>query len=371
MKTLSRNIIFLLAFLAVIPLVRGYTNLTPEEVHARLVRRDTLLLLDVREIHEYHAGHIAEPAGQLPLTPTNLPWSSNVLFQQFSLLPKNIDIIVSCRSGARSAAASTFLESKGYTRIFNMLGGFLSWPYEQRTGGYGDNSGQWVHSTDPSPVSITCVANGDTSKIILPSQALPGIDSLYFELHFASNKFPIPPDVPKSNIEGLFRLTILDQFGLSQFVNDSLQLNDSAALQFYPNYRGADPGLKSELNMTVFVPSQGWKSVAFNFNPPFFNRSEVTLKRWYNVEALAPSGVAFHFKVENYDVQVYPNPFNSSVKIIAEPSASISIYDIQGRFVDLLDSPFWLPDKSLKSGMYFIKINSAEHRITKRVVYLK
>ena len=106
----------------------AYTNLTPEEVHQKLVNGDTLLLLDVREIDEYEEGHIAEPPGHLPLTPALMPWSSGILENYYYRLPTNMDIIVYCRSGGRSASASAFLESQDFTRIFNMTSGFSGWP---------------------------------------------------------------------------------------------------------------------------------------------------------------------------------------------------------------------------------------------------
>jgi hypothetical protein len=40
----------------------AYTSLSPANLHTRLVNKDTLLILDVREWSEYTAGHLAEPA---------------------------------------------------------------------------------------------------------------------------------------------------------------------------------------------------------------------------------------------------------------------------------------------------------------------
>ena len=80
----------------------GYTNLSTAQVYNKLVDGDTLLVLDVREVYEYRAGHMAEPEGQLPLPPVNMPWSSSVLSEKYSRLPRDIDILVYCRSGARS-----------------------------------------------------------------------------------------------------------------------------------------------------------------------------------------------------------------------------------------------------------------------------
>lgn len=108
---------FFLIILAIsLPLI-AYEKLTPAQVHARLVAGDSLQLLDVREVSEYEDGHIAEPTGKPIVVPANMPWNSGVLSAHFAGLPRNIDIIVNCRSGGRSAAASAFLESKGFTRI--------------------------------------------------------------------------------------------------------------------------------------------------------------------------------------------------------------------------------------------------------------
>ena len=146
MTTVFKGFI-LLFLLTCAQFVWAYTNLTPSQVHNRLLAGDTVLVLDVREIDEYQAGHMAEPPGNLPLTPVNMALNSGVLEEYFSFLPRGIDIIVYCRSGGRSATASAFLESQGYSRIFNMTTGFSSWTYESRTGGYGDHSGSWIRST--------------------------------------------------------------------------------------------------------------------------------------------------------------------------------------------------------------------------------
>jgi rhodanese-related sulfurtransferase len=40
---------------------------------------------------------------------------------------KGDEIVVHCRSGARSATAKAFLESQGFTKVRNLLGGMLDW----------------------------------------------------------------------------------------------------------------------------------------------------------------------------------------------------------------------------------------------------
>jgi len=167
----------------------AYGAITPAVLHARLIANDTLLILDVREFSEYTLdGHIAEPTGQLPLTPVCMPWTTNVLRANHGKLPRNIDIIVHCRSGGRSAWASAFLDSLGFTRIFNMTGGFNAWTYEKRTGGFGDGSGHWIRSTITRPDTV----NHDSGTVVFYPASFPAwIPCIAkFTLPMANNRRP-------------------------------------------------------------------------------------------------------------------------------------------------------------------------------------
>lgn len=79
-----------------------------------------LLILDVREQHEYDESHLYNatliPEGEIDSRISELePY-------------KNTEIIVYCRSGSRSALASQNLTNNYYfTKIFNMLGGITEW----------------------------------------------------------------------------------------------------------------------------------------------------------------------------------------------------------------------------------------------------
>lgn len=42
-------------------------------------------------------------------------------------LPKDAEIYLSCRSGARSGQAQAFLMQKGYTNVTNVAGGIMAW----------------------------------------------------------------------------------------------------------------------------------------------------------------------------------------------------------------------------------------------------
>lgn len=359
----------LATLLSLLSPLSAYTDITPAELYSRLAYGDTLILLDVREVFEYQNGHIAEPSGQLPLTPANMPWSSNVLQTEYYRLPVDVDIIVYCQSGGRSAAASAFLDSQGFTQIYNMIGGFSSWTFESRSGGYGDNSGKWIRVNDPAPAEIICTGSGDTSKIIFPPNALPGPDSGYIELHFASGKPLVPPNVPLSDINGLFRISYLDPFGLTMFDADSISLADTANIILIPDFHSNIifyPLLK------VFIPDEGWRTVESNFIIPAFYRDEMILRKWYNSQGwISTDVVVSEINTENFKIEVYPNPFNSTVQIGAPNDAQLFIYDINGRLIDELKSPVWTPHNSVGSGIYILRVFFNNKMLHTGILYLK
>ena len=80
---------------------------------------EKLTIIDVREIHEYAAGHI--PSAE------NLPLST--LGTDFSKLDKNQKYYVICQAGGRSAKAYDFLDAQGFD-VINVEGGMNSWPGE-------------------------------------------------------------------------------------------------------------------------------------------------------------------------------------------------------------------------------------------------
>ncbi len=81
--------------------------------------------------------------------------------------------------------------------------------------------------------------------------------------------------------------------------------------------------------------------------------------------------------VTSEDVDIYPNPANSSfvIDLIAFASNSISIemYDVVGKKVRSINSTkaskFTIDKENLQSGIYFVKITSKGKSITKKVVF--
>jgi len=82
---------------------------------------EKLTILDVREIHEYAAGHI--PSAE------NFPLST--LGSDFTKLDKDQKYYVICQAGGRSAKAYDFLDAQGFD-VINIEGGMNNWPGETK-----------------------------------------------------------------------------------------------------------------------------------------------------------------------------------------------------------------------------------------------
>ena len=93
---------------------------TVEDLKARIDRRDPVFILDVREPQEYQIcripGSTLIPLGDLPNRAGELPSGAGAP-----------DIVVHCKSGARSAKAVRQLVDRGFTRVQNLKGGILAW----------------------------------------------------------------------------------------------------------------------------------------------------------------------------------------------------------------------------------------------------
>lgn len=84
----------------------------------RLYNNDALVL-DVREDKEYASGHIPK-AKHIPLAKL----SSRI--QELDK-HKNKPVLVTCRSGQRSARACGMLKKAGFETVFNQEGGIIAW----------------------------------------------------------------------------------------------------------------------------------------------------------------------------------------------------------------------------------------------------
>lgn len=73
-------------------------------------------LIDVREVHEVE---ICEMGGE------HIPMGN--VMDTLDKISKTKQVIIHCRSGARSGAICQALEKEGYTNVYNLKGGIIAW----------------------------------------------------------------------------------------------------------------------------------------------------------------------------------------------------------------------------------------------------
>jgi rhodanese-related sulfurtransferase len=100
-------------------------EVTPDEARARLAANPQAVLLDVREDHEWQAGHAAEA--------THL--GKGVLERDLEKLVPDpgAEIIMYCGGGFRSALTCDAAQRMGYTNVHSLAGGYKAlvaagWP---------------------------------------------------------------------------------------------------------------------------------------------------------------------------------------------------------------------------------------------------
>ena len=96
-------------------MLNGMNEVSPKEAQARM--QQGALLVDVREPNEYEEVH-ATGARLMPLSEFE---------QSHTALPKDAEIVMICRSGARSERAAQMLLNSGYSNVSNLKGGTMAW----------------------------------------------------------------------------------------------------------------------------------------------------------------------------------------------------------------------------------------------------
>jgi rhodanese-related sulfurtransferase len=106
------------------------TEISPDELKAKLDAKEDLLLVDVRESAEFEHGRIPNahlvPRGIIEAAadtnyPKHYPPLSGAREQQ---------VVVYCATSGRSAMAAAVLQMMGYKNVLNLAGGYARWESE-------------------------------------------------------------------------------------------------------------------------------------------------------------------------------------------------------------------------------------------------
>ncbi|KAB2903357.1 MAG: molybdopterin-synthase adenylyltransferase MoeB [Anaerolineae bacterium] len=92
-------------------------GITVRELKDRLDAGEPLFVLDVRDPHEAEISSMGANA----LIP------KNVVRQRLNEIPRDVPVVVHCRTGVRSADVVRWLEDEGFTNAVNLLGGINAW----------------------------------------------------------------------------------------------------------------------------------------------------------------------------------------------------------------------------------------------------
>ena len=92
-------------------------EITAEQLRARLDQGEDFELLDIR----------SEPEVQQGILPGSKHLPMHLIPLKLQDLPKDRDVVLYCRSGARSFHACAFLMQHGVRNVINLRGGILDW----------------------------------------------------------------------------------------------------------------------------------------------------------------------------------------------------------------------------------------------------
>ncbi|MCA9398074.1 rhodanese-like domain-containing protein, partial [candidate division WWE3 bacterium] len=102
-------------------------EISPSDVVKKAQSKEDFVLLDVRTLEEYEEMHL-ENALLLPVQELSQETLTSIGLGEDA---KDKEIVLYCRSGARSQTAYNVMKSLGYTNIKSVAGGMIHWQEDQ------------------------------------------------------------------------------------------------------------------------------------------------------------------------------------------------------------------------------------------------
>ncbi len=97
-------------------------NLSATEFAEKIKRTSSALVVDVRTQEEFEKGHLQNAE--------NIDWNSRDFDNEISKLDKTKPVFVYCLSGGRSASAANKMRREGFSEVYELQGGIISWRAE-------------------------------------------------------------------------------------------------------------------------------------------------------------------------------------------------------------------------------------------------
>lgn len=215
----------------------------PSDVADKISRGEDIILLDVRTPEEYDEIHL-ENALLLAVGELSAKTLEGIGLGENA---KDKEIIIYCRSGARSKQAYDVMNSLGYTNIKSVAGGMVHWqednyPYTE-TGKYDGSISKDIEVNEPG-ARITFDRSVHDFGDVPQSR---GILETTFEVR----------NEGKSTLE-IGELSTSCGCTTAEISNKNIRPNDTATLTVYfdPNFHEEPAG---KLTRTVFIPTNDLK----------------------------------------------------------------------------------------------------------------
>ncbi|KAA9345386.1 rhodanese-like domain-containing protein [Larkinella humicola] len=98
-------------------------DITAQELKERLDKGEKINLIDVREEYEFDEDNLGGELYPLGSLPSQIDDLEDL---------QDEEVIIYCRSGARSGRAQQFLEQNGFSNVRNLIGGILAYRENER-----------------------------------------------------------------------------------------------------------------------------------------------------------------------------------------------------------------------------------------------
>lgn len=96
----------------------SFIEVVNKEAYLKLIKQNHQII-DVRTPNEFENGHIENAV--------NIDFKAADFIENISALNKNKTLLIYCRSGNRSGKAAKIMDSLGFTKIYDLEGGFMNW----------------------------------------------------------------------------------------------------------------------------------------------------------------------------------------------------------------------------------------------------
>lgn len=99
----------------------AHTDISVPDANELILTHESLIIVDVRNPDEF-CGWLEHIPGAI-----NYPYNTGYFQENYTDFDPNDELLLVCYSGGRSEQAAQFLDNKGYSNVYDILGGTFSW----------------------------------------------------------------------------------------------------------------------------------------------------------------------------------------------------------------------------------------------------